>query len=302
MSTSASAATPLPLGKPLSSAERTSWTFIDGQWRDDNPSLMRASTHAVWLGSVVFDGARAFQGVAPDLDMHCERAVRSAISLGLKPTKTATEIEKLSWEGIRKFPAGAELYVRPMFYAEQGFVAPDPASTVFTLVITEAPLPPANGFSAHVSRFRRPTPDSAPTDAKASCLYPNAGRALFEAKEKGFDNAIMLDANGNVAEYATSNLFIAKNGVAATPIANGTFLNGITRQRVVKLLREAGIPTEERTVTVKDVLEADEVFSTGNYAKVLPVTRVEDRHLQPGPVYKRARELYFQYALAGKKA
>ena len=147
-----------------------------------------------------------------------------------------------------------------------------------------------------------PTPDSAPTDAKASCLYPNAGRALFEAKEKGFDNAIMLDANGNVAEYATSNLFIAKNGVAATPIANGTFLNGITRQRVVKLLREAGVATEERTVTVKDVMEADEVFSTGNYAKVLPVTRVEDRHLQPGPVYKRARELYFQYALAGKKA
>ncbi len=302
MSSSASAATPLPLGKPLSSAERTSRTWIDGQWRDDNPALMRASTHAVWLGSVVFDGARAFQGVAPDLDMHCERAVRSALSLGLKPTKTAAEIEKLSWEGIRKFPAGAELYVRPMFYAEQGFVAPDPASTVFTLVITEAPLPPANGFSAHVSRFRRPTPDSAPTDAKASCLYPNAGRALFEAKEKGFDNAIMLDANGNVAEYATSNLFIAKNGVAATPIANGTFLNGITRQRVVKLLREAGIPTEERTVTVTDVLEADEVFSTGNYAKVLPVTRVEDRHLQPGPVYKRARELYFQYALAGKKA
>lgn len=302
MSTSASAATPLPPGKPLSSSGNKSWTYIAGQWHDDNPSLMRASTHAAWLGSVVFDGARAFQGVAPDLDMHCERAVRSALSLGLKPTKTAAEIEALCWDGIRKFPAGAELYVRPMFYAEQGFVAPDPSSTVFCLVLTEAPLPPGNGFSAHVSRFRRPTPDSAPTDAKASCLYPNAGRALFEAKEKGFDNAIMCDANGNVAEYATSNLFIAKNGVAATPIANGTFLNGITRQRVVKLLREAGIPTEERTVTVRDVMEADEVFSTGNYAKVLPVTRVEDRHLQPGPVYKRARELYFQYALAGKKA
>lgn len=302
MSSSASAATPLPQGKPLSSAERKSWTWIGGAWRDDNPPLMTAATHAGWLGSVVFDGARAFQGVAPDLDMHCERAVRSARALGLKPVKSAQEIETLAWEGIRKFPAGAELYVRPMFYAEQGFVEPDPNSTVFCLVLTEAPLPPANGFSAHISRFRRPTPDSAPTDAKASCLYPNAGRAIFEAKERGFDNAIMCDANGNVAEYATSNLFIAKNGVAATPIANGTFLNGITRQRVVKLLREAGIPTEERTVTVKDVLEADEVFSTGNYAKVLPVTRVEDRNFQPGPVYKKARELYFQYALAGKKA
>lgn len=296
------AAPPVAGGKPLSSSGNKSWTYIGGQWRDDNPSLMTASTHAAWLGSVVFDGARAFQGVAPDLDMHCQRAIRSAISLGLKPMLTAGEIEALSWDGIRKFPAGAELYIRPMFYAEQGFVAPDPSSTVFALVLTEAPLPPANGFSACVSRFRRPTPDSAPTDAKASCLYPNAGRAIFEAKEKGFDNAIMCDANGNVAEYATSNLWIAKNGVAATPIANGTFLNGITRQRVVKLLREAGVPTEERTVTVQDVMDADEVFSTGNYAKVLPVTRVENRSLQPGPVYKRARELYWDYALKGKKA
>ncbi|MCC7046712.1 MAG: branched-chain amino acid aminotransferase [Alphaproteobacteria bacterium] len=289
-------------GKPLSSAARKSWTYIDGKWRDDNPALMRASTHAAWLGSVVFDGARAFSGVAPDLDMHCRRAIRSAISLGLKPMLSASEVEALCWEGIRRFPAGAELYVRPMFYAEEGFVAPDPASTVFALVLTDSPLPPPNGFSACVSRFRRPTPDSAPTDAKASCLYPNAGRALFEAKEKGFDNAIVLDANGNVAEYATSNLWIAKDGVAATPIANGTFLNGITRQRVVKLLRQAGVQTEERTVTVKDVMEADEVFSTGNYAKVTPVTRVENRHLQPGPVFKRARELYWEYARAGKKA
>jgi branched-chain amino acid aminotransferase len=188
-----------------------------------------------------------------------------------------------------------------MFYAEQGFVAPDPASTVFALVLTESPLPPPNGFSACVSSYRRPTPDSAPTDAKASCLYPNAGRALFEAKEKGFENCIMLDANGNVAEFATSNLWFAKDGVAVTPIANGTFLNGITRQRVVKLLRQAGIEAQERTVTVKEVLDADEVFSTGNYAKVSPVTRVENRDFQPGPIYKRARGLYWEYALAGKK-
>jgi branched-chain amino acid aminotransferase len=288
--------------KPLSSPDRRSWTYIDGQWRDDNPPLMRASTHAAWLGSVVFDGARAFAGVAPDLDRHCERAVRSAVSLGLRPTLGAGEIERLCWDGIRRFPGDAELYIRPMFYAEQGFVAPDPASTVFALVLTESPLPPPNGFSACVSRFRRPTPESAPTDAKASCLYPNAGRALFEAKQKGFDNAIVLDANGNVAEFATANLWLAKGGVAVTPVANGTFLNGITRQRVAALLRRAGIPTEERTVTVKDVLDADEVFSTGNYAKVTPVTRVEDRDFQPGPVFKRARELYWEYALAGRKA
>jgi branched-chain amino acid aminotransferase len=289
-------------GKPLSSAERKHWTYVEGRWRDDNPALMRASTHAAWLGSVVFDGARAFSGVAPDLDLHCQRAVRSAEALGLKATLSAEALEKLCWEGIRKFPAGAELYVRPMFYAESGFVAPDPASTAFALVITEAPLPPPAGFSACISSFRRPLPDTAPTDAKASCLYPNAGRALFEAKQKGFENAIMLDPIGNVAEFATSNLWIAKNGEAHTPAANGTFLNGITRQRVAKLLAAAGIAVHERPMTARDVLDADEVFSTGNYAKVQPVTRVEGRDLQPGPVYKRARELYWEFALKGKRA
>ena len=289
-------------GKPLSSPERKAWVYVDGAWRDDNPPLMFASTHAGWLGSVVFDGARAFSGVAPDLDMHCQRAVRSALSLGLKPMLTAGEIEDLCWDGIRRFPAGAELYIRPMFFAETGFVAPDPASTRFALVLSEAPLPEPTGFSACVSRFRRPMPDAAPTDAKASCLYPNAGRALAEASERGFDNAIMLDPIGNVAEFATSNLWIVKDGVAATPAANGTFLNGITRQRVVKLLRAAGIATEERIVTVADLMDADEVFSTGNYAKVTPVARVETRDLQPGPIYQRARKLYFEFALAGRKA
>jgi branched-chain amino acid aminotransferase len=289
-------------GRPLSSAERKSWVYFDGRWRDDNPALMRASTHAVWLSSVVFDGARAFAGVAPDLDLHCQRAARSAEALGLKATMSAEALEKLCWEGIRKFPAGTELYIRPMFFAESGFVAPDPNTTVFALVITEAPLPPPTGFSACLSSFRRPLPDTAPTDAKASCLYPNAGRALFEAKSKGFDNAVMLDPIGNVAEFATANLWIAKNGEAHTPAANGTFLNGITRQRVAKLLASAGIAVRERPMTFRDVLEADEVFASGNYAKVQPVTRVEDRDFQPGPVYKRARELYWEFALKGKKA
>jgi branched-chain amino acid aminotransferase len=79
-------------------------------------------------------------------------------------------------------------------------------------------------------------------------------------------------------------------------VPNGTFLNGITRQRMVTLLREAGVKVHERSLRWQDFLEADEVFSTGNWAKVAPVTRVEDRELQPGPVYKKARELYWDYA------
>jgi branched-chain amino acid aminotransferase len=106
----------------------------------------------------------------------------------------------------------------------------------------------------------------------------------------------MLDALGHVAELATANIWYAKDGEAHTPIPNGTFLNGITRQRVIRLLRGAGITVHERALTWRDFLDADEVFSTGNWAKLMPVTRIDNRNLQPGPIYAKARELYWAFA------
>ena len=154
----------------------------------------------------------------------------------------------------------------------------------------------AGFISACLSSFRRPAPDTAPTKAKASCLYPMTGFAMQEAKKKGFDNAVMLDHEYNVAEFATANLWIVKDGVASTPVWNGAFLNGVTRQRVMALLRDAGVEVAERTLTMDEVRDADEIFSTGNFAKVKPVSRIEDRELQPGPIFRQARELYFAFA------
>lgn len=281
----------------------TAYTYVDGVWHEGNPPIMGPMTHAAWLSSIVFDGARAFEGLAPDLDRHCARVVYSARALGLEPTKTAAEIEKLAREGIRKFPTTAELYIRPMFFAEEGFIVPDAASTRFVLSVYDAPLPRADlGFSACRTRYARPHPDSAPTDAKASCLYPNVARAMAEAKKKGFDTAVVLDPIGNVAEFSNANLFLAKDGVVATPAVNRTFLNGITRQRVIALLRGAGLTVEERAVTFDDLLGADEVFSSGNWAKVQAAVRIEDRSLQPGPVFREARRLYWEFARAGGRA
>lgn len=155
--------------------------------------------------------------------------------------------------------------------------------------------PPA-GMSITLTRFRRPLLSMMPTDAKAGCLYPNNARMIREAVAKGFQNALVLDAMDNVAELATSNVFIVKDGVAFTPIPNGTFLNGITRQRVIGLLRDDGIEVHESVLTVEDVRTADEVFSTGNANKVVPVTRFDDVEYPYGPVAKRARELYWDFA------
>ncbi len=262
-------------------------------------ALIGPRSHAMWLGSSVFDGGRWFEGISPDLDRHSARVNASAIALGLQPTKTVDEIVGLTWDGLKKFDGKTAVYIRPMYWAEHGGymgVPAEPSSTRFCLCLYEAPMISPAGFSMTVSPFRRPSIETAPTNAKAGCLYPNNGRAILEAKARGFDNALVLDMLGNVAETATSNIFLVKDGHVATPVANGTFLSGITRSRTISLLGDYGFKTSERTLSVRDFLEADEIFSTGNHSKVVPVTRIEDRDLQPGPVAKKARELYWEWA------
>jgi len=105
---------------------------------------------------------------------------------------------------------------------------------------------------------------------------------------------------GNVAELATANVFMAKDGVVFTPAANGTFLSGITRARIIALLRDSGASVVETTLRYSDFQSADEIFSTGNFTKVSPVTRIDDRNLQPGPFYLKARKLYWDFAHATK--
>jgi branched-chain amino acid aminotransferase len=248
---------------------------------------------------MVFDGARAFEGVTPDLELHCARVNQSATKLFLRPTVPSETWIGLAHEGIKKFDGKTALYIRPMYWAEKEgpwIQAHEPDSTRWCLTIYEAPMRPPRGFSASLSPYRRPTLETMPVDAKAGCLYPNNARALFEAQSRGFDNGIMCDMLGNVAEFATSNIFMAKDGVIFTPVPNGTFLDGITRQRVIALLRQSGIAVIEKSLSYRDFETADEIFSTGNYSKVVPLTRIGDRSLAFGPFYSKARELYWDYA------
>lgn len=278
------------------------WTWYEGEWIEGNPPIMGPRSHAAWLGSSIFDGGRAFEGVTPDIDRHCARVNNSAEIMGLQAIHEGGKIQELVQEGLTRFGKDAELYIRPMYWAEQGdktSVFPLKDSTRFCLCMYEAPMPDPTGFSVTLSSYRRPTMAQAPVNAKAGCLYPNSARALKEAADKGYDNAVVCDALGNVAELATANLFMAKDGEAHTPAPNGTFLNGITRQRVIALLKEQGINVHERTLTYQDFEEADEIFSSGNYAKVVPITRIDNRDLQPGPVYQKARDRYWEWAHGG---
>ena len=284
---------------PLGTNWSKTWTFFEGDWHEGNIGIMGPRTHAAWLCSVVFDGARAFEGVTPDLELHCARVNDSAKKLFLNPTVSTEEWVRLAREGIRRFDKDAALYIRPMYWAENEgpwVQAHLPESTRWCLSIYEAPMRPPKGFSITLSPYRRPTLDTMPVDAKAGCLYPNNSRSLFEAQARGFDNAIVCDMLGNVAELATSNIFMAKDGVVFTPIPNGTFLAGITRQRVIGLLRQSGVTVVEKTLTYQDFEKADEIFASGNYSKVVPVTRIGDRVFPFGPLYIKARELYWAFA------
>ncbi|MBO3759288.1 branched-chain amino acid aminotransferase [Ciceribacter sp. L1K22] len=278
----------------------TTWTYVDGDWVTGNPPLIGPTSHAMWLGSTVFDGARWFDGIAPDLDLHCQRVNRSAVNMGMKPVKTPEEIEALAWDGVKKFDGKTAIYIKPMYWAEHGapfsVVAADPDSTRFALCLFEAPMHTAKPSSLTVSPFRRPSPEVAMTAAKTGSLYPNSGRMIIEARNRGFDNALALDMNGNVAETASSNIFMVKDGVVMTPMPNGTFLSGITRARIIGLLRQAGFEVRECTLTVADFMDADEIFTSGNYSKVVPVTKLDARELQEGPVTRKALELYMDWA------
>jgi branched-chain amino acid aminotransferase len=283
----------------VGAAQSKTWTYFGDKWHEGNVPIMGPRTHAAWLCSMVFDGARTFEGVTPDLDLHCARVNESAKKMFLKPVVSPEQWVKLANEGIAHFEKDATLYIRPMYWAEKEgpwVQAHDLESTAWCLCIYEAAMRPPKGFSITLSPFRRPTQETMPVDAKAGCLYPNNSRALFDCQSRGFDNAILCDQLGNVAEFATSNVFMVKKDVVYTPAANGTFLAGITRRRVMGLLREAGITVVETTLKYQDFESADEIFSTGNYSKVVPVIRIDNRVLQHGPIYSKARELYWNFA------
>ncbi|QCO55609.1 branched-chain amino acid aminotransferase [Pseudorhodobacter turbinis] len=275
-------------------------TYFNGKWHEGDIPVMRAADHGIWQGSSIFDGARFFDGVAPDLANHCARANRSAKALMITPTVEGDEMVAIVREGLRAYGPSQAVYIRPMYWALDGSelgVAPKEGSTGFAISLEQVPMPSFdNATTLTRTRFRRPVLEDNVCNAKAGCLYPNNARMLVEAKSKGFANALVGDAMGNVAETATANVFMVKDGVAYTPIANGTFLSGITRARHIANLRADGLEVVETVLGFDDFHGADEVFLSGNFAKVTPVKAFDDTTYATGPITRRAWQLYMDWA------
>lgn len=275
-------------------------TWFEGRWHDEDLQVMRAADHGIWQGSSVFDGARYAHGVVPDLDLHCRRVNASAEALMVTPTMDAGEMAAIIREGLKAYSPAQAVYIRPMYWAVDGGdlgINPAPNSTSFAICLEEVALPPAE-FQTTVTRtrFRRPVLEDSVCNAKAGCLYPNNARMLVEARTKGFGNALVADAMGNLAESATANVFLVKDGVVFTPIPNGTFLAGITRSRHIANLRADGVTVVETVLTFDDAHAADEVFLSGNFAKVTSVRAFDETEYKTREMTERARRLYWDWA------
>jgi len=279
-------------------------TWFEGRWHEGDIPVMKAADHGAWLGTTVFDGARAFDGMTPDLDRHLARINASATALMIKPTMSVEQMLDITREGLKGFENA--VYIRPMYWGidvDAAGLAPEPNLTGFCVCLEEIPLPPADAATTLTrTRFRRPVLETAVCNAKAGALYPNNARMLAEARAKGFGNALVADAMGNVAESATANVFMVRDGVAFTPIANGTFLAGITRARHIANLRAAGVEVVEAVLTFEDFHAADEVFLTGNFAKVTRVARFDDTEYRSHAMADRARRLYWDWAAGTARA
>ena len=275
-------------------------TYFEGRWHEGDLPVMRAADHGSWLGTTVFDGARYAHGVVPDLAAHCARVNRSASALMITPTVNTDDMVQIVRDGLAAYSPDTAVYIRPMYWALEGGdlgIVPKEGATGFAISLEAIPMAPATASTTlTTTRFRRPVMEDNVVNAKAGCLYPNNARMLAEARSKGFGNALVADAMGNVAETASANVFMVRDGVVFTPIPNGTFLAGITRARHLTNLRTNGYDVQETVLSFDDFRTADEVFLSGNMMKVTAVSAFEDRQYNNGPVTQAVRDMYWDWA------
>ena len=275
-------------------------TYYDGKWHEGDVPVMKAADHGAWLGTTVFDGARYVNGLAPDLDRHLARVNRSAEALMLNPGVTTEAMLEIVREGLAMYPKDTALYIRPMYWGVDGGymgIVPGEGEAGFAVCLEEIPMAaPDASTTLTTTRFRRPVLEDSVCNAKAGCLYPNNARMLAEARSKGYGNALVADALGNVAETASANVFMVRDGEVFTPVPNGTFLSGITRARHIANLRADGVTVHEAVLSFDDFRAADEVFLSGNMSKVTPVTEFDGTMYQHGPLTRRVYEMYWDWA------
>jgi len=261
---------------------RTGSIWFDGKlvpWSDANIHVL---THAMHYGSAVFEGEQAYSGIVFKLREHTQRLLDSAEMLGMTVPWNLAELEDATRQVVAENKV-EDGYIRPLVWRGSETIAVSaPESTIHVMIAAWDSLPPytdeakANGIRLITSDWIRPPPNVAPMAAKASGLYITSTLAKHAAEKQGYDDALMLDYRGQVAEATLANIFLVIDGELHTPIPD-CFLNGITRQTVIELAGQAGIMVNERAIMPDELADATEVFVTGTAAEITPVCQIDAR-------------------------
>jgi branched-chain amino acid aminotransferase len=282
--------------------------WMDGQLVAWDEAKVHVLTHTLHYGLGVFEGIRCYRrsdgrSAVFRLQEHVERLFESARIADMALPFTPAQVEAACLETIRE-NALDECYIRPLAFVGPGAMGlygrDNPVQLCIAVWRWGAYLGDEGlekGIRAKVSSFSRPGVNTAMTKAKIVGSYVNSTLAKREVVAAGYDEAIMLDPQGYVAEASGENVFLIKRGKVFTPPLGGSILGGITRECVLTLCRELGIDATERVITRDELYSADEVFFTGTAAEITPVREVDDRQVgagNRGPVTKRLQDRFFQ--------
>lgn len=277
--------------------DRDGLIWYDGAmvpWRDAKVHVL---THGLHYASSVFEGERVYNGRVFKLTEHSERLVYSAGRMGFDIGLDAAAID----EATRQTVAANKIvngYVRPVAWRGSEMMGVSAQANTIHLAIATWVWPSyfdpearMKGIKLRTGPWRRPAPDTAPTDAKAAGLYMIATLSKHEAEAKGFHDALMLDHRGQVAESTGANIFLVIDGVLHTPTPD-CFLDGITRRTVIGLAKARGLEVIERAIWPEDLKEASEIFLTGTAAEVTPVGVIDELTFTPGDITRQLIDDY----------
>jgi branched-chain amino acid aminotransferase len=283
--------------------QRDGFIWFDGAMLPWKEAKIHFLTHALHYGSSVFEGIRAYNGKPFKLTQHNQRLHRSAQILDMEVPYDVATLDAACLD-LLKLNNLTDAYLRPAAWrgAEMMGIAGTGTRTHVAIACWHwgkyySPELLEKGVSLIQSKWAKPAPNTAPTESKAAGLYMIGTLARHEAEKAGYNDALMLDWRGYVAESSGANLFIVKNDKLKTPIAD-CFLNGLTRQTVMDLAHKADIPLEETRISLDDLFAADEVFLTGTAAEITPVGKINDTVYLVGPVTKRLHADYEALVLA----
>lgn len=285
--------------------ERDGTIWINGKmvpWQD---AKIHVLSHGLHYASSVFEGERMYNGTIFKSREHSERFHKSAELIGMNPIPySVDELEEIKYAVCRENNL-ADAYVRPVAWrgGEQMGVSAKATKTHVAVAAWHwgtyfGAEKRDKGISLKTADWRRPAPNTAPTSSKAAGLYMICTMSKHAVEDQGFDDALMLDYRGYIAEASAANFFAVRGGTLVTPTPD-CFLNGITRLTVIDLAKEMGIPFKERHIMPDELSEFDEVFVTGTAAEVTAVGQIDDHHYTVGPITKKLRSVYEELVRGG---